>query len=146
MGIPKETNLRVGEKMVKTLTMKCPHCNQIAEVFLSTNAYVIVLNCPACYSPIMYFEQKIFLLSKNQMEAIKGSTKNTTIMKILDKIANSEAQRVPVVTKGFAEASSPVKVFHHNTLYDRYISDDDIINLRIDLGLCNDSLEFIMRL
>ena len=68
--------------MVKTLQVKCPHCNQVSEIFLSTNACVIILNCPTCFSPIMYFERKIFLLSKKQVEAIKDTTRNASVLKM----------------------------------------------------------------
>ena len=40
--------------------------------------------------PLMYFENKIFLLSKKQVDAIKGTTQNTTVLKVLDRIAHAE--------------------------------------------------------
>ena len=132
--------------MVKTLSMTCPHCNHIAELFLSTNACVIVLNCPSCFSPLMYFENKIFLLSKKQVDAIKGTTQNTTVLKVLDRIAHTE----PVTE---SSATNPCKkTVNFNSSADRCknehpqkrdISEDDITNLRIELALCNDVQDFI---
>ena len=48
--------------MVTTLHIKCPHCKQASQIFLSTSVSVIILNCPSCLSPIMYFKRKVVLL------------------------------------------------------------------------------------
>ncbi len=133
--------------MVKTLNMTCPHCNHIAELFLSTNACVIVLNCPSCYSPLMYFENKIFLLSKKQVDAIKGTTQNSTVLKILDKIAQTESI---VDASGFDSNNKPLNSVpvindnrNHEQARQRNINDDDITNLKIELALCKDVQDFI---
>lgn len=148
--------------MVKSLTVQCPHCHQVSDIYLSTNACVIVLNCPTCMSPIMYFENKIFLLTDKQVSAIKDTTHNAAIMRMLDRIAHPE---VPV-EKGAEKASLKATAQSANTSQslsevsgglpahniskrssrDRDISPDDITNLRIELALCNDSQAFIDRL
>lgn len=132
--------------MVKSLTMTCPHCNQVSDIYLSTNACVIVLNCPSCYSPIMYFEKKMYLLSKKQVDAIRGTTQNNAVLKILDKIANPEplikSTDFGSLNQTLNPVISPRKIFYN--LDDRkYISEDDITNLRIELAICNDSQAFI---
>ena len=136
--------------MVKTLIMKCPGCGQTTEVFLSTNACMIILNCPSCFSPIMYFEEKIFLLTNKQVNEIKGSTHNTNIIKMLDKIAHPEHSLTQTAkklsstqqcsscadtTQGYSQTYKPAR--------EKYICDDDITNLRIELALCNDIGQFI---
>ena len=136
--------------MVKTLTLTCPHCQQVAEIFLSTNASVIILDCPSCLSPVMYFEKKIYLLSKNQIDAIKDTTQNKNIMKMLDRIAHPEhsvlktikktnhGQNVSAISEkqiGIEQALRPAR--------EKYICDDDITNLRIELALCSDAQQFI---
>lgn len=132
--------------MVKTLSMTCPHCNHIAELFLSTNACVIVLNCPSCFSPLMYFENKIFLLSKKQVDAIKGTTQNTNVLKVLDRIAHAEPVTERAVSEPFKKEvnfNSPPDHWNNEHPMQRDISEDDITNLRIELALCNDVQEFI---
>ncbi len=133
--------------MVKTLNMACPHCNHIAELFLSTNACVIVLNCPSCFSPLMYFENKIFLLSKKQVDAIKGTTQNTTVLKVLDRIAHAEPVTENFATNSYKKTEnstpSPVRLNNNEHTRQRDISEDDITNLRIELALCNDVQDFI---
>lgn len=138
--------------MVKTLMMKCPGCGQTTEVFLSTNACMIILNCPSCFSPIMYFENKIFLLTNKQVNEIKGSTQNTNIIKMLDKIAHPEhtltqtqtAKKLTAAqqcsscsetTHGYTHSYKPVR--------EKYICEDDITNLRIELALSNDVGQFL---
>ena len=139
--------------MVKTLLVKCPHCNQVSEIFLSTNACVIILNCPTCFSPIMYFERKIFLLSKKQVEAIKDTTRNASVLKMLDRIAHPEhtirntAKKLTQVHKtGSTSGSEFLLDLSSRPDREKYICNDDITNLRIELALCSDTQQFIEHL
>ena len=140
--------------MVKNLTVQCPHCHQVSDIYLSTNACVIVLNCPMCLSPIMYFEKKIFLLSKKQVDAIKDTTHNAAIMRMLDRIAHPEETVRKAAKKiTLAHSSNTVCQQVHSSPHaidvldrsfrERDICDDDVTNLRIELALCNDSQRFI---
>jgi hypothetical protein len=145
--------------MVKSLTVQCPHCHQVSDIYLSTNACVIVLNCPTCMSPIMYFENKIFLLTDKQVSAIKDTTHNAAIMRMLDRIAHPEVPvektaektsmkataRATNTSQSLAEVSGDVAVHDNSDLSsrDKDICSDDITNLRIELALCNDSQAFI---
>lgn len=133
--------------MVKTLTVKCPHCNQVSEIFLSTNAYVIILNCPNCITPIMYFERKIFLLSDDQLEVLKDNANNSSIMKTLERIAHPDrfaekisAQKGRLKYKTVSNSFTPVFSEQRRK---KYISEDDITNLKIELALNTDSQKFI---
>jgi len=134
--------------MVKTLTVKCPHCNQISEIFLSTNACVIILNCPTCLSPVMYFDRKIYPLSRTQIEEIKETRESGAMMKILERLSKSEEPVVKTARKLAQASSSPVSNCaglpgNHDHVREKYISVDDITNLRIELALCDDSAAFI---
>jgi hypothetical protein len=137
--------------MVQALKVTCPHCHQVAEIYLSTNACVIILNCPSCYSPIMYFDQKIFILSQNQVEAIKNKARGSAMMNMLKKIAQPE--ELPVKKSGAVCQSNEKNCLYslppnstHSVSSARHkihIAADDITNLRIELALCNDVQEFI---
>lgn len=141
--------------MVKSLTVQCPHCHQVSDIYLSTNACVIVLNCPTCMSPIMYFENKIFLLTDKQVNAIKDTTHNAAIMRMLDRIAHPEVPVEKASLKATAHATNtsqslsevsggaPAHNISSRSSRDNDISPDDITNLRIELALCNDSQAFI---
>jgi hypothetical protein len=138
--------------MVTTLNVKCPHCEQISQIFLSTSVSVIILNCPSCLSPIMYFKHKIFLLDPKQLKKITSATKNSMISRLLEQIAGNEEIAQCGVKK-------TAKIHHHSAVMpscsgkitlvghsDKYITEDDCTNLRIELELCHDSIDFINRL
>jgi hypothetical protein len=110
----------------------------------------------------MYFENKIFLLTDKQVSAIKETTHNAAIMRMLDRIAHPE---VPVektaekasmkatahatnTSQSHSEASGgvPAHDISSRSSRNRDISPDDITNLRIELALCDDSQAFIDRL
>ena len=103
----------------------------------------------------MYFEKKIFLLSKKQVDAIKDNTHNAAIMRMLERIAHPEesvrntAQKVVKTHsaengfKSLAPTSPHPIDFSDRPVRDTDICDDDVTNLRIELALCNDSQQFI---
>ena len=140
--------------MVQTLNVTCPHCHQTAEIFLSTNACVIILNCPSCCSPIMYFDQKIFILSQSQVEAIKNKARSSSMMNLLRKMTKPEEEPVHklhalqhgTVTGPCNTPHIPVHSPDRASERKIHIGSDDITNLRIDLALCNDVAEFIDRM
>ncbi|MDG5815232.1 hypothetical protein QA601_09095 [Chitinispirillales bacterium ANBcel5] len=133
--------------MVTTLNVTCPQCEQVSFIYLSTNAGVIILNCPSCSSPVMYFDHKIYLLSQKQIEAIRASAHDKDIMKLLQKIISVD-QTLKSRTK---DIQSQLKKRSSNESLNKSrrperetcIGKDDIVNLKIELELCNDSLSFI---
>jgi hypothetical protein len=137
--------------MVQELRVTCPHCHQVADIFLSTNACVIILNCPSCCSPIMYFDQKIFVLSEHQVEAIKNRAHSSgSMMNMLEKMVGHE--ELPVKNAVCrAEMTGPANVSFDTVPVvsaspEIYIGSDDITNLKIELALCNDVQEFLDRM
>jgi hypothetical protein len=138
--------------MVKTLTVKCPHCLQVSQIYLSTNACVIILNCPSCLTPIMYFDRKIFLLTRNQVETIKNSQQESAVMRMLKRIVKTEAPIRDTAGKIVRHCNTELVdrsfTFHQQQVStaEKYISEDDITNLRIELEVCRDSQQFIDRL
>ena len=136
--------------MITTLNVKCPHCEQVSQIFLSTTVCVIILNCPSCLSPIMYFKHKIFLLDPKQMKKISSASRSSMISKLLEQIAGTETTTQCTVNKSASlqhnsAASSPGHAHKTLTLEreEKYITEDDCTNLRIELELCADSNEFI---
>ncbi len=131
--------------MITTLHIKCPHCKQSSQVFLSTTVSVIILNCPACLSPIMYFRKKVVLLDSH-LTARGHQPKVIDIAPCLDKVVEDQASALSVMKPlpkhsgdtGVAAATNPG--IDHPT---RSITEDDCTNLRIELELCGDSMHFI---
>ncbi|MGA2508266.1 MAG: hypothetical protein ABSF80_12400 [Chitinispirillaceae bacterium] len=62
--------------MVTILNVKCPYCQQVSQIFLSTRVSVIILNCPSCQSPILYLRRKIFLLDPNRPKTAGGNLRS----------------------------------------------------------------------
>jgi hypothetical protein len=138
--------------MITTLNVKCPHCEQVSQIFLSTTVCVIILNCPSCLSPIMYFKHKIFLLDPKQLKKITGASRSSMISKLLEQIAGAEPATHCSVKKTalMNQNNAPPTAFMSKATAvdqaEKYITEDDCTNLRIELELCNDSLEFINRM
>jgi hypothetical protein len=138
--------------MVKTLSIDCPHCNKTFNVFLSSNASMVILNCPLCTTPLIYYKTRCFVLSKHQIERIRKSRQDTTVLKILHSIAREEPQswrehetlgrrdgpRMPVGKY----ITTPARCGTSGSAITR----DDIINLRIELETCADSKQFLERI
>jgi hypothetical protein len=138
--------------MVKTLAIDCPHCNKTFEVFLSNNAAMVILNCPLCATPLIYYKTRCFVLSSHQIDRIKKSRQDTTVLKILHSLAKEqpEAQYTPHPSGHFAmeqHAGGSYQTHPAAVLQcGNYITKDDVINLRIELETCTDAKQFIDKL
>jgi hypothetical protein len=135
--------------MITTLDVKCPHCEQVSQIFLSTSVSVIILNCPSCFSPIMYFRRKIFLLDQHQLKKITGpSSHATAVFKLIEQMGSVKATAPCFAKKAEhfnenARGLTPVDRFAIDQTEEKYITGDDCTNLRIELELCCDSQKFI---
>ncbi len=130
---------------MKPLYVKCPHCNEVSELFLGSEAYMIVLNCPSCNSALMYYYGKTFEIDENEIEKIQGNLQMTTVQGILKNINTREqAKSSPPMLMRTAEqrathkAGAPVR--------DRPFISDDIVNLKIDLAITQDVEDFLKNL
>jgi len=99
----------------------------------------------------MYFERKIFLLTKNQIETIKNNAHDSKVMGMLKQIVHSKAStsnKTRAISTSYKIQAQSSSANHHSGIPllsrgEKYITDDDIINLRIELELCDDSKHFI---
>jgi len=132
--------------MVKTLSIECPHCNKTFDVFLSSNASMVILNCPLCVTPLIYYKTRCFVLSKHQIDRIRKSRQDTTVLKILHSIAREEPQSWRQHEEAVPVGKYMVPATACRSYGNGHITRDDIVNLRIELETCIDSKEFIARL
>ncbi|MBD3421099.1 MAG: hypothetical protein GF398_13365 [Chitinivibrionales bacterium] len=139
--------------MVKLIEIECPHCRQNCDIYLSSKASLIILNCPGCWKPLMYHNQKCLLLTKNQAKQIEQNHHETAIHDLLNKICNeTDAVKEPVrSTKAVSKTpykmqQAPTPSYSSMPLDRPDISEDDVVNLRIDLEMCLDVQDFIDRL
>jgi len=99
---------------------------------------------------MLYFDDQVFILSKNQMDTIRNTRHGRAIMRIMEHIkqnanvlssclnSDSGADKAP---KPMLEA--PVR--KSTPRFEKYITEDDVTNLRIELELCKDSRDFIRK-
>jgi hypothetical protein len=143
--------------MVKKVVLDCPCCQKRCDIFLSTNASILLINCPFCSSPLLYYKRESFELTARQLDDIQNHCQETSIVSMLRKIAHhalasSQAQAAAAAPRKTRRRS--VRVKSHKTLITCgvakqrnpegiYISRDDITNLRITLETCRDVQEFI---
>lgn len=139
--------------MVKTIKIKCPHCNEESELFLSINPTVIVLNCPDCWTPLMYDRFEVRVLSEQDISAIAPASAHTETSVVEDKIGEAVAKRKKYTQreseKSYSHEKPPlIVVSEGEEAIDEKenISVDDVLDLRIELSACEDVLEFINRI
>ena len=138
--------------MVKTISMECPYCAQTCELHLSSNAAIVILNCPDCKATLMHYENTSIPLSQSQVEVIKTFDGSPSVLKVLRDIMvenhQPAAQKLPLPTKQHTVSlrSEPQRATYKQMLprkRKRCISGDDILDLQIELGLCRDVGEFV---
>ena len=137
--------------MVKTLNIKCPSCSQNFTLYLSIDTSMVILDCPTCCSSIIFYKSRSFSLSKSQIDRIKKCKQESSVLKILHRITGQETKvrclHHNKATNYRAEVgrcrNKFISIIKSNT---DFISQDDIVNLRIELETCMDSGSFIEKL
>ncbi len=127
---------------MKPLHVKCPHCKEVSELFLGSEAYMIVLNCPSCNAALMYYYGKTFEIDEGEVEKIQGNLQMTTVQGILKNIHARETGKthtLPVTkhadVRPTHKAGAPVR--------EGNFDGDDITNLKIELAMAKDVEDFI---
>ncbi|HSQ41651.1 MAG TPA: hypothetical protein VLM37_05165 [Fibrobacteraceae bacterium] len=119
------------------LQFRCPHCQNNVDLSLESEATVIVMSCSHCKTPLMYYYGEVFEvdniemtdLQQKQLRAVQGYM---SVRGVHQQVTSTET------LAGTHPAGQPVR--------DTAISQDDITDLMIDLGLSNDVDEFLRRL
>lgn len=136
--------------MIRTLTLECPHCSTVSELFLTTNPRIIIFNCPDCWTPQLYFDNKIYELNEHQIEVLKNSSGPSSIGHLLSRIVQRKKFTTALLrARHQSGRRSMVLETAGNDIsrhWDHAITADDITNLRIELGICRDSGHFIERM
>lgn len=137
--------------MIRIINIQCPHCHETCELYLSSNASVVILNCPDCWTPLLHNENGVFILTQDQIDEII-SRNDFSIETLLEKVAQSGNGNDELMSvhgdknechsngKNASPASS------HFSVLRNAIGTDDIIDLHLGLRTCKDSLEFINNL
>ena len=127
---------------MKPLKVKCPQCKEVSDLLLGSEAYMIVLHCPACSTSLMYYYGKTFEIDEREMEKIQGNLQMTSVQGVLKNTRMREQVRTdaepPPEFRPSHKAGSPIREYP--------LGRDDITNLKIELALNNDAEEFIRSL
>lgn len=146
-------NLKKTGSMIKLIKIKCPICREVSELFLSIDPSVIILNCPECWSPLMYDKSEVHILSQQEMRKITAPSPQKNINKIFEKTLK---KNLPHTDKASAMKSQPASMNQSPSIVpalpppytksQKRITSDDVLNLRIELEQCTDVLEFIQHI
>jgi hypothetical protein len=109
------------------VSLVCPSCNSIFEIFLRKQPDLIILNCPTCNAAISSFEGQSLAIDSDMMSKLKKVTC------INAKLQSDRPLKFEVYHSG-ETCSNP-----------HVITKDDIIDLQIDLYKCK-TFEDVMRL
>ena len=110
--------------MEEILTLRCPNCRLAAEAVLESPYHkFIVYTCPKCHSNVAYFKKRVDILPDHLFKKLLSKK----------KLSFCGSINFPVNKKAKIEDT-------------RYISGDDIVNLRILLETEKDSSRIISRL
>ena len=133
--------------MVKKLTVKCRHCQQVSDLYLTTDARIVIFNCPSCWSTVMYHNGAMFVLNHDQVDKIVHAPDQETMAGVLASIAGRTLELGGVgntestTLRESVKARIKLPVLHRDT--ELVITPDDVLNLRIELETCPDVAEFI---
>ena len=137
--------------MIRNIKIQCPECHDTCELYLSTSAPIVILNCPNCWTPMMYNENGVFVLSENQLSELAKNSE-FSISNLLDRFSGHESAEMKMGSADhddpFAPPSTTISTSSPPAGYDvrEVITGDDIVDLRIELATCKDSLDFISRM
>lgn len=142
-----------GILMVQKIKIQCPHCFEECELFLSTNAMVIVMNCPSCWTPLAAGKSGAMAISEDDMAQLAVDNRQKTMSRLLEKLNSvTGAPKREHAKVLHSEASHKGHMGSDSDTNPSLTTDgcgitcDDITNLRIELATCEDSLDFILRI
>jgi len=134
--------------MINSIKIKCPLCDEVSELYLSINPVVIILKCPECWTPLMFTQNEIRILSEHELKTITTPSLQSIINNFFDKTmkksnlpdkGHHDENLIPFPQRGTVKtmqgAAGPGARSN--------ISPDDIIDLHKVLSTCNDVNQFI---
>lgn len=141
---------------MEVITVKCPICEEVSELYLGSEAFMVILNCPSCGSALIYYYGKTFEATEEIIQKIKSSGVLKNASELLREI-----QQCGVKTKSAKNIKTfyPEKADQHSkdgkagsshdtgqSIRAEYFTRDDLTNLKIELETCKSVEEFIEKL
>jgi predicted RNA-binding Zn-ribbon protein involved in translation (DUF1610 family) len=138
-----------GAAMINKITVRCTHCHQVSDLFLSVDARVVLFNCPTCWSTVLYYTGEIYILTKEQVKRIVSARDENDVLGLIEEVAHRPPPAPQAPLKGMVDYySSPRQkiAIKAPSRSSTVISHDDVINLRIELENCCDVRDFLAHL
>lgn len=133
--------------MIRSIKIKCPLCGEESELFLSMNPTVIVLNCPECWTPLMYTQNEIRVLSEHELNTITAPSTETVLENFFDKITHKKHMtNHQAAYENGMPANQNYGYAAPQATTGNVITTDDVLNLHMELSQCDDVLQFIEKL
>jgi hypothetical protein len=120
---------------MKSMFIHCPNCDQDSELFLSSKAFMIIMNCPNCQKPLMYYYGKTFAIEDIEIEKLYKNDSLKNISEFLKSLQTNKLRSAKTIKKPVLhrDANSP----NHQPgapVREEFITNDDILNLKIDIA------------
>lgn len=125
--------------------IQCPHCGVCCEIAMTHGVDIVVLSCPSCSTPLVFYHGQTFAIDAAELRYLKSqghvreaegwirpSTARSAPSEVLPE---SEVQGAP--QEGSPASPSVTRERH------QVIDDDAILNLRIDLERCESVDDFL---
>ncbi len=124
--------------------IQCPHCGVCCEIAMTHGVDIVVLSCPSCSTPLVFYHGQTFAIDAAELRYLKSqghvreaegwirpSAQRAAPSEVLPE---PEAQGAPQVAPAMPAATRE----RHQV-----IDDDAILNLRIDLERCESVDDFL---
>ena len=141
---------------MKAITIKCPKCKEVSDLYLGSEAFMIILNCPSCSAPLIYYYGRTTEITEEELGRIEKSGVLRNAGSLLKEISKCGIKlQTPKAVRPYSFGEKPPRKKPRKGRKSRsahakgqpvraeYISKDDVVNLRIELETCRSVEEFL---
>ncbi|MBF0430902.1 MAG: hypothetical protein HQK83_06460 [Fibrobacteria bacterium] len=133
---------------MKPLIIHCPHCLESSKLYLASQPYFMVLNCPVCHDLLLFCEGITYEMEDTQVFQLKDKEIAPLLSSIKKKPSSIKAcnhnQNRPVTENTPLFSSVTHKI--GEPVRNAPIKKDDLINLKIDLECSLDVSVFVNKI
>lgn len=124
--------------------IQCPHCGVCCEIAMTHGVDIVVLSCPSCATPLVFYHGQTFAIDAAELRYLKsqGHVREAEgwIRPAAPRAAPPEILPQPQ-SQELAERTPDAAVSPRER--HQAIDDDAILNLRIDLERCESVDDFL---
>lgn len=144
---------------MNAISIKCPKCQEESELYLGSEAFMVILNCPNCGIPLIFYYGKTSVVTENELERLQksGFLKNAThLLREISECGiklNTPKSVKPYTVTAKRLNMTKTKPFSSLTCHSvgmpiraDFFSKDDLVNLKIELETCQSVEDFLSRI